>query len=172
MIRILGGEFKGRKLAVPPSDVRPTSNKVREAVFDILGARAGLDGARFLDWYAGSGAVGLEALSRGASFAEMVERDGRVLAVIRRNVETLGCSPRCRLTRGDAPMESHFDLVFVDPPYAKEPDPGIVVPFLVPGGYCLQETSHPEVAAPEGLESVKTYKYGGTYLHLYRRVSP
>ncbi|HEX9334751.1 MAG TPA: RsmD family RNA methyltransferase, partial [Pseudonocardiaceae bacterium] len=89
MTRIVAGSAGGRRLAVPSSGTRPTSERVREAMFSALEAGYGLDGARVLDLYAGSGALGLEALSRGAAGATFVESDRRALEVLRRNTTTL-----------------------------------------------------------------------------------
>ncbi|MCA1674991.1 MAG: RsmD family RNA methyltransferase, partial [Actinobacteria bacterium] len=90
MMRIVAGWAGGRRLAVPQSGTRPTSDRVREAVFSALEARMDLDGARVLDLYSGSGALGLEALSRGAAHALFVESDARAAAVVRRNAADLG----------------------------------------------------------------------------------
>lgn len=121
-MRIVAGEFKGRKLAGPEGRAtRPTSDKVREAIFSMLGP---IDDARVLDLFAGTGALGIEALSRGAGKAVLVERDRRMAAVIERNLSTiLGAEDeRAELVRGDglrylAGAEG-FDLVFIDPPYS------------------------------------------------------
>jgi 16S rRNA (guanine966-N2)-methyltransferase len=122
-MRIVAGEFKGRRLAGPEGKAaRPTSDKVREALFSILGD---ISGQRVLDLYAGTGAVGIEAVSRGAAEAVLVERDRRMASVIERNLsETLGREDgRAKLVRGDAlkylASAKPFDLVFIDPPYAQ-----------------------------------------------------
>jgi len=126
--RIIAGEVGGRRLAVPAGDaVRPTSDRVKESVFAALGPGR-LVGARVLDLYAGSGALGLEALSRGASAAVLVERDAAAARAIRSNVETLGFDDRARLRvapvaavlAGPAPQEP-FDLALLDPPYDLPP---------------------------------------------------
>lgn len=119
----MAGVAGGRRLAVPPHGTRPTSDRVREAMFSALQARRDLNGARVLDLYAGSGALGLEALSRGAAHVRFVESDRRAAAVLRRNVETLSL-PGAQVTigavqavlRGD-PGEP-YDMVLADPPYA------------------------------------------------------
>lgn len=127
MSRIVAGEARGRRLAVPPGrDTRPTSDRVREAMFSSLEADVGaLEGLRFLDLYAGSGAVGLEALSRGAAAVVLVEGSRRSADVIRQNLRTVGL-PGGRilagkvesLLAGPAPEGKPFDVVFLDPPYA------------------------------------------------------
>lgn len=125
MTRIVGGGAGGRRLAVPPGrDTRPTSDRAREALFSALEAMTGgLAGARVLDLYAGSGAVGLEALSRGATAAVLVESDPRAVRVLRQNVAALGLPGASVVARavsaylGEPPSEP-FDVVFADPPYA------------------------------------------------------
>ena len=122
-MRVTGGALRGRKLRVPPRGVRPTQDKVREALFAILGDR--VRGARFLDLCAGSGAVGLEAWSRGADFVCWVEINRHVFSGLRANVEAC-CSEGIRLVQADAGRvlkpgftEEPFDLVFADPPYSE-----------------------------------------------------
>ena len=122
-LRVIGGEWKGLPLSSPPgSALRPTSGRVREALFDILGG--GIAGARFLDLFAGTGAVGIEALSRGAARCLFVEKDGRAVAAIRRNLEAGRFGPRGVVIEGNLPgalsripRGEAFELVFVDPPY-------------------------------------------------------
>lgn len=123
VVRIVAGVAGGRRLAVPPRGTRPTSDRVREAVFSALQARRALDGARVLDLYAGSGALGLEALSRGAAHVRFVESDRRAAAVLRRNVEALKLSGAqvstatvAAVLRGDPGRP--YDVVLADPPYA------------------------------------------------------
>jgi 16S rRNA (guanine966-N2)-methyltransferase len=123
VVRIVAGVAGGRRLAVPPHGTRPTSDRVREAVFSSLAARRVLEGTRVLDLYAGSGAMGLEALSRGAVHVRFVESDQRAAAVLRRNIEALGL-PGAQLTAADVPAVLRgnpgqpYDLVLADPPYA------------------------------------------------------
>jgi 16S rRNA (guanine966-N2)-methyltransferase len=127
MSRIVAGRLGGRRLAVPPGrDVRPTSDRAREALFGTVGSMLDLTGARVLDLYAGSGAVGLEALSRGAAHALLVEADARAAATITANIQTLGLTASATLVRdkverfldGAPPGGTTYDLVFADPPYA------------------------------------------------------
>ncbi len=121
-MRIVAGEFGGRRLVAPPGDAtRPTSDRVREALFSVLGAS--VQDARVLDLYAGSGALGLESLSRGAASAVFVDRAPRAVAAIRANLEALGIEADVR--RMEAPTAIRtasargeaYDLVFLDPPY-------------------------------------------------------
>lgn len=130
-MRIVGGQFKGREIAAPAGrDTRPTGDRAREAVFNILAHAAwtpGLGGRRVLDLFAGSGALGLEAMSRGAAFALFVETDAAARGTIRDNIEALGLFGATRIHRRDATdlgvkpagLGEPFDLVFLDPPYGK-----------------------------------------------------
>ncbi len=130
-MRIVGGQFKGRAIAAPAGrDTRPTSDRARESLFNIL-AHAdwspGIEGRRVLDLFAGSGALGLEAMSRGATFALFVETDSAARGAIRDNIETLGLFGNTRIHRRDATdlglkpagLGDPFDLAFLDPPYGK-----------------------------------------------------
>jgi 16S rRNA (guanine(966)-N(2))-methyltransferase RsmD len=120
--RIIGGVAGGRRIAVPPRGTRPTTDRVRESLFNIVTARRDLTGLAVLDLYAGSGALGLEALSRGAASALFVESDPRTAAVIARNIEALGLTG-ATLRRGAVAnvlgggTASAVDLVLADPPY-------------------------------------------------------
>lgn len=130
-MRIVGGRFKGRALAAPEGrGTRPTSDRAREALFNVLAHAAwspGMEGRRVLDLFAGSGALGFEALSRGAAFALFVETDAAARGAIRDNIERLGLFGITRIHRRDATdlgakpagLGDPFDLVFLDPPYHK-----------------------------------------------------
>lgn len=130
-MRIVGGRFRGRAIAAPPGrDTRPTSDRTREALFNILEHASwspGLEGRRVLDLFAGSGALGLEAMSRGAAFALFVETDAAARGAIRDNIEALGLFGTTRIHRRDATdlgakpagLGEPFDLVLLDPPYGK-----------------------------------------------------
>jgi len=117
-VRVVAGEFKGRRLYAPRgSRTRPTADRVREALFSMLGD---VSGARVLDLYAGSGALGIEALSRGAESAVFVERDAKALDALRRNLDATGARGAVRredVARFLSRPEGTFDLVFADPPY-------------------------------------------------------
>ena len=121
-MRVVAGEFKGRRLHAPRgARTRPTADRVREALFSMLGD---VSGARVLDLFAGSGALGIEALSRGAKSAVFVERDQQALAALRRNLEAVGADADVRrqdVVRFLARGEGKFDLVFCDPPYDVAP---------------------------------------------------
>ena len=127
-MRIVGGRWGGRTLQGPKRDgIRPTSDRLREALFNILAHAYGdpVSGARVLDLFAGSGALGLEALSRGAAFVLFVDDGAEARALIRQNVETLGAAGVTRIFRrdatrlGDVHPNEPFSLVFLDPPYGK-----------------------------------------------------
>jgi 16S rRNA (guanine966-N2)-methyltransferase len=146
-VRIVAGELKGRRLASPPrrsADVRPTSDRAREALFSILGD---VSGARVLDLFCGTGALGLEAISRGATGAVLVDSDPRLA---RRNVAELGLAERCEVVRSDAlrylaDSEDSFDLILCDPPYALAARIGtdldrLVPPRLAAGGRLVVES--------------------------------
>jgi 16S rRNA (guanine966-N2)-methyltransferase len=119
-VRVVAGQYRGRRLKTPPgTDTRPTADRVREALFSILGD---IDGARVLDLFAGSGALAIEALSRGAESAVLVENDPRAVDAIRANLDAIG-APGARVERTDAlawlsRSSGEFDLVFLDPPYS------------------------------------------------------
>ncbi len=160
-MKIGGGEARGRKLFVPKDRrVRPTSDRVRMAVFNILGP---VDGFHVLDLFAGTGALGLEALSRGAAQALFVDRHPASCELVRRNVELLNVGERARIRKDDAfralrwaaSENESFDLVFIDPPYGEiEPaallDEGRWLPILRPGARIVFETSRREERILDG----------------------
>jgi 16S rRNA (guanine966-N2)-methyltransferase len=125
MTRIIAGVHGGRRLSAPAgAQTRPTADRVREAFFSTLESMVDLDGARFADLYAGSGAVGLVALSRGATFALLVESDARAARTIRDNIAALRAGPAARLITGKVgqvlggpPEGGPYDVIFADPPY-------------------------------------------------------
>ncbi|MDT0277236.1 16S rRNA (guanine(966)-N(2))-methyltransferase RsmD [Blastococcus goldschmidtiae] len=141
MTRVISGLAGGRRLAVPRAGVRPTGDKARGALFNSLGAMLELEGAAVLDLYAGSGALGLEALSRGARSVLFVENGGGVLPVLRANLSTVGL-PGGRVQAGSVPTvvagppPERFDLVLADPPYATPAEEVLaVLGSLVSGGW-------------------------------------
>jgi len=126
-LRVIAGELGGRRLVAPP-DARPTTDRVREALFSSLGSER-LEGAVVLDLFAGSGALAIESLSRGAARAVLVDHDARAVQAIRANLDALGLRDRARAARATvsaftarAVPEAPFDLVFADPPYALAPE--------------------------------------------------
>jgi 16S rRNA (guanine966-N2)-methyltransferase len=179
MTRIVAGVAGGRRLAVPPRGTRPTSERVREALFGALEHRLGLDGAWLLDLYAGSGALGLEALSRGAAGATFVESDRTAVDVLRRNVSTVGL-PGAAVRPG--PVDSvlaggadrRYDVVLADPPYALPGDRLAAVlralvehDWLAPDAVLVVERSvrDAEPDWPVGLTPLRTRRYGDTITH-------
>ncbi|MFT3662806.1 MAG: 16S rRNA (guanine(966)-N(2))-methyltransferase RsmD [Gordonia sp. (in: high G+C Gram-positive bacteria)] len=178
MPRIIAGEFRGRRLTAPADSTRPTSDRVREAIASMLGSRTDLSGARVLDLYAGTGALALELLSRGASSAVLVEADRRAAAVTRENIAVCGAQGRARVVNRtvasflDAPGE-RFDLVFLDPPYAMSADEVAAALAALPGhlredAWVVLEraTRSDEPAWPDGLEPVASKVYGDTVVTL------
>ena len=165
MTRIVAGVAGGRRLNVPPRGTRPTTDRVREALFNVLAVRRDFDGLRVLDLYAGSGALGLEALSRGAVSALFIDNDRRAAEVIGRNVEALGLpgatvrrAPVAAVLAAGAPVP--MDLVFADPPYevaALEVRQGCVVVVERPA-------SAPGSSWPDGWTQWPVRRYGDTRL--------
>lgn len=161
MTRIISGQFGGRRLTVPADKrVRPTADRVREAWMSILGDR--LLGARVLDLFAGSGALGLEALSRGASHTTMVEISAASLGAVRKNVETLGVEDRVTVHRGDAMkfieriLPGTFDIALADPPYTIPYAEQLVDAFRSRPFAPLLVVEHP-VSMPLGGDSTRRY---------------
>lgn len=161
-MRIVGGEFRGRGLAAPSSQaIRPSSDRLRQALFDILvhGEADDVAGARVLDLFAGTGALGLEALSRGAADALFVEDDAEARGLIRRNIEALGLTGRTRIFRrdatrlGEAGTVAPFNLVFADPPYGRGLGEAALASalaggWLADGALCVLEESARATVAP------------------------
>lgn len=175
VIRISAGEFRNRRLVFAPG-TRPSSSRLREAVFDVLGARMRIEGARFLDLYAGSGAVGIEALSRGASRAVFVESDPEALRALRANLAKLGCLPRAEVVPvpvARARLSGDFAAAFADPPFSAgllEEAARSLAAALVPNGWgLLQAPRGAPPPATEGLSLVRTYRHGASELFLFRR---
>ncbi|SFL82399.1 16S rRNA (guanine(966)-N(2))-methyltransferase RsmD [Geodermatophilus ruber] len=145
MTRLISGVAGGRRLKVPPSGVRPTGDRAREGLFNSLSTLLDLDGATVLDLYAGSGALGLEALSRGAESVLFVESGPRVLPVLRDNLAAVGL-PGGRVLAGSVPgvvagpPPARFDLVLADPPYATPVSEVLaVLEALVAGGWLAED---------------------------------
>lgn len=177
MARVIAGEAGGRRLAVPDGrDTRPTSDRAREGLFATITSIAGpLDGARVLDLYAGSGAVGLEALSRGAGHVLLVEQGARAVRVIRENIEAIGLpgavlvADRVERVLGRGPGGDRYDLVFADPPYALA-DAAVerVLSLLAEGGWLApralviveRATRSGPVSWPDGFTPDRDRRYG------------
>lgn len=177
MTRIIAGTYGGRRIQTPKGDgTRPTSDRVREALFSSLESElGGFDGVRVLDLFAGSGALGLESLSRGAEHAVFVESDSRAAAVVKGNIKDLGAGATVQRTTAERFVETGapgpFDLIFVDPPYAmstvkvaalvsglKEAHPDADVLFVV------ERSTRDPFEWPDGVEGIRSKKYGETTL--------
>ncbi len=177
MTRIIAGDAGGLRLAVPASGTRPTSDRVRESLFAALESADAVDGARVLDLYAGSGALGLESLSRGAASADLVEAAKAAAAVARRNAQAVSASTKREATVHHSTVlaylhraHSTFDLVFSDPPYdiddtAMTADLIALRPRLSPAALVVIErakrSAAPDLAAA-GLELIREKTYGDT----------
>jgi 16S rRNA (guanine966-N2)-methyltransferase len=173
-MRVVAGEFGGRKLVAPDGDTtRPTTDKVREAVFNSLVSMGLVEDAVVVDLYAGSGAMGIEALSRGAERCTFVERDRNALHALRTNIETLGLTARTTIVTSDVlawvPAVRNVDLALIDPPYSFEEWPRLLA--LLHGAYALCESARP-VDSPAGWEQLRVRRYGRATTTLLARVDP
>jgi 16S rRNA (guanine966-N2)-methyltransferase len=185
-VRIVSGEFRGKALAAPAGQAtRPTSDRARQAIYNILehaAWAAGVRDARVIDLFAGSGALGFEALSRGAAFCLFVETDEAARGAIRENVDAMGLFGRTRVHRRDATQLGQrpgadgpaFDLAFLDPPYGKGLGE-IALQKLAEGGWlapgaivvCERGAAEPPLAAP-GYEALDTRDYGAARVWFLR----
>ncbi len=180
-MRIIAGKFRGKHLITPGDDsIRPTADRVRESIFDILASRLGtsFEGLRVLDLFAGTGAMGLEALSRGAASVILVDTGAEARGVIRDNIEAFGAGGVAKLLRRDATAlgpsgtMGRFDLIFLDPPYGR----GLGVKALTSareGGWIapdativLEESRDATLALPEGFVLDDRREYGAAAVHI------
>lgn len=178
-MRIIAGQWRGRPIEAPPGRAtRPTADRVRETLFSMLASRLGsFEDLRVADLFAGSGALGLEALSRGAAFATFVERDTATATVIKRNAEKLGASDRARILGGSAlalPQSEMFDLILADPPYAPGSGTAVIqavsrASWLAPGGWMSVETSRNDTIDPDPFTVDATRVVGRARVTLLRR---
>lgn len=184
-MRVIAGLAKGRKLKSPPgARTRPTADRVKEALFSSL--QAELPGASVLDLYAGSGALGIEALSRGAGHVTFVERHGRTAGVLDENLALTGLSDRAELVTGDVltvlgagPPGAPFDVVLIDPPYGLPGDElgeilAALAPHLAPTAVVTVERDRRsgEVPWPPGVSLDRERRYGDTVIHVGRAPAP
>jgi len=174
-VRVVAGEARGRRLVAPDGrDTRPTLDRVREAMFNALGSLDAVVDARVLDLYAGSGALGIEALSRGAQHATFVDDDRVARRAVSANLASTGLVDRAEVVALDALAylrrlgggdRRTFDLVLLDPPYATDDETWLevltLVEGLVPGGVVVAESDR-EVPLPVGWHASRTKRYGGT----------
>jgi 16S rRNA (guanine966-N2)-methyltransferase len=177
-VRVIGGELGGRTLVAPRGrDTRPTSDRVREAVFSILGDVAG---ARVLDLFAGSGALAIEALSRGAATATLVDNSAAAIAAAQRNLTALGLGAEVRrqpvlpFLRNAAVQQQHYDLVFADPPYRHATSLAAELgarlgPLLAPGARVVSESDRraPLRLVLSTLEPLAERTYGDTLISIH-----
>lgn len=176
-MRVIAGRLRGRNLAAPKSHaIRPTADRLRESLFNTLMHAYGdpVTGARVLDLFAGTGALGIEAISRGAAYCLFVDDGAEARALLRQNVETLGLAGVTRIFRRDAAMlgPAHpiepFSLVFADPPYGKDLGTRAILSardggWLAPGALIvLEEATSAAVAAPEGFTEMERRRYDDT----------
>ena len=177
-MRIIAGSWRGRALEAPAGmTTRPTADRTRETLFSMLASRLGnFEDLRVADLFAGSGALGFEALSRGASHATFVENNSAAIAAIRRNAAKLGADERVRLIASSAlslPSSDPFDLILADPPYAPGAGTAVVAAmaqanWLAPGGWMSIETARDDVEpGPFQIEATRTV--GRAQLTLLRR---
>lgn len=178
-MRIIGGRLRRRTLQAPKGRLtRPSTDRVRESIFNLLLTRCPLEEARILDLFAGTGALGLEALSRGADNVLFVEQSAPVMRVLRKNAETLELTPQCMFVRGDAPQYLKrysgpaFDVIFADPPYDLPTLPllpALALPHLTPDGCFVLEhdvrhtfAGHPhlDTSRPYGRTIVSVFAHG------------
>lgn len=155
-MRVIAGCFRSRRLkSVPGVSIRPTPDRLREALFNVLAPR--IEGAIFVDAYAGTGAVGIEALSRGAKHIVLIERNAKALAIIRENLRELGIEREATVLRGNAPGllgNRKFDIAFLDPPYE---NPGEYAKSLL----ALSDAGCPLAIAQHASSFVLEDRYGG-----------
>lgn len=178
-MRIVAGRFGGRTLRAPATrDIRPTSDRLRESVFNMLAHSFDdpCDGARVIDLFAGTGALGLEALSRGARFSLFVDDGSEARALLRANVEALSVGGVTRIFRrdatklGDAPPGDKFTLAFLDPPYGRDLAPRALRAlatgdWLAPGTLCvIEEAADASLDLPASFEAVDKRTYGDTQI--------
>ena len=178
-MRIIAGKWRGRPIEAPPGmATRPTADRVRETLFSMLTSRIGsFDELRVADLFAGSGALGFEALSRGAASATFIEKDPGAVAAIRRNAEKLGTA-NVQVIAGSAlalPRAEPFDLVLADPPYAPGSGSAVVhsvvnAAWLARGGWLSVETAHGEAVDPAELAVDTCRDIGRARLTLLRRL--
>lgn len=186
-MRVIGGMVRGRRLAEFEGEkIRPTADRVREALFSMLYSRTGpMQGKKILDVFAGSGALGIEALSRGAAAAWFIDNSGQAVQTIRENLDQCGFTAQAHILRGDARTilsalsgENPFDLIFMDPPYGRDlaTDLLAVIDSLDllthPGVLCLETGINDPVAAQVGnLQRSVQRRYGSTMLNLFQRTT-
>jgi len=169
-MRVVSGELRGRRFDGPDGlDTRPTTDKVREAVFNALGSLDLVRDATVADLYAGSGALGIEALSRGAARCTFIERDRGALRVLRSNLDELELDGRSRVVPGDSMVMARgleVDIVLADPPYDFDDWPGLLG--VIEASFVVAEAGRP-LDPIEGWEVVRAKRYGRTWVTFFER---
>ena len=172
-MRVVAGELRGRRIDSPPGlDTRPTTDKVREAVFNALVSRDLVRDARVADLFAGTGALGIEALSRGADHCTFVERDRNVVRTLRGNIEHLGLEQRSRVVAGDAMSQAgslDVDVVLADPPYEFDEWPKLLAAVRTP--FVVAEAGRPldRLDVP-GWTTTRSKRYGRTWVTFFEAI--
>jgi 16S rRNA (guanine966-N2)-methyltransferase len=170
-VRVVAGVARGRRLEAPGgSGTRPTADRVREATFNALGSLGVVEGARVLDLFAGSGALGIEALSRGASAVTFVDDDARALATVRRNLAATGLAAGATVVRADALRfdGGPFELALLDPPYAFDDEAWQALLMTLDADVAVLESDR-ELPLPEPWRLLRAKRYGGTVVMIVRR---
>jgi 16S rRNA (guanine966-N2)-methyltransferase len=170
-MRVISGSLRGRYFnTVPGTDVRPTSDRVREALFNALFSMRLLDETTIVDAFAGSGAMGLEAISRGATNATFIDSDPRSIRVIEKNITDLGVGDQCTVQRGDAMLilsrRTPVDVVFADPPYGFEQWSEFAA--ICPGKVLVAETGS-EFGELDGWTTLRAKRYGRSHITILER---
>jgi 16S rRNA (guanine966-N2)-methyltransferase len=166
-VRVVGGSARGRRLVAPPGErTRPTGDRARESIFNALWSRGVLDGARVVDLFAGSGALGIEALSRGAARATFVDRDPAARRAIAANLATCGFTDRAEVVGQPVErfldrLDEQFDLAFCDPPYAFDGWHALLA--ARPAPFVVAEAGEP-IDVPDGWTCVRESRYGAAWV--------
>jgi 16S rRNA (guanine966-N2)-methyltransferase len=186
-MRIVAGRYKGRPLRGPAGlAIRPTSDRLREALFNILAHRLGdpIPNARVIDLFSGTGALGLEALSRGAAFALLVDDSPQARSLLRANVDQLAVGGLTKIFRrdatrlGPAPSGDPFSVAFLDPPYRRSLAEAALISlrdgaWLKPGGLVIvEEAADTKLAIPAGFDPLESRQYGETQVVILRVLAP
>lgn len=182
-MRIVGGKYRGRKLAAPTTQkIRPTTDRTRESLFNILANKVDFEDARIIDVFAGTGALGLEAMSRGGSFALFVEESAEGRGLLRTNTQALDLQGKSKISKRDATKLGHldagakFDIAFLDPPYGKKFGEKAIEQLLL-GDWLnegalivLEEASEALPTEIDGLKTLDIRKFGETSIGFFEQV--
>ena len=179
-MRVIPGRFRGQRLSAPKGmSTRPTTDRVRESLFNILGNRLNFEGLRVLDLFAGTGALGIETLSRGAAFCKFVDISSSAISVIRENIKALALEESTHLVKGDiarlgeCKQNPPFDLVFADPPYSRRLGQKAAANLLAgnwlspDGTFVLEENANDFPESLHGFEAVDVRRFGQTTVGIF-----